>query len=215
VRRLGVVVLTHAHPDHRRGLLSVARNFRIREFWQGAPGPPDAEAEALDRELRRAARWTLAAGAERRLGEVKLEVLWPEAGPGPPKRDENDRSLTLRLIYGRTAFLFPGDIGTGIEARLADSGRDLRADLLKAAHHGSRTSSSDGFLAAVDPELIVITCGRANSYGLPHPDVMARLEGTGARVLRTDRDGAVEIRSDGRRIAVRSARSAGRERRPD
>lgn len=215
VRRLGIVVLTHAHPDHRRGLLSVARNFRIREFWQGASGPPDAEAEALDRELRRAARWTLAAGAERRLGEAKLEVLWPEAGPGPPKRDENDRSLTLRLTYGHTAFLFPGDIGTGIEERLADSGRDLRADLLKVAHHGSRTSSSDGFLAAVDPEWIVITCGRANSYGLPHPDVMARLEGTGARVLRTDRDGAVEIRSDGRHIAVRSARSAGRERRPD
>jgi competence protein ComEC len=91
------------------------------------------------------------------------------------------------------------------ERRLARSGRALRTSVLKSPHHGSRTSSSPEFLEAVSPAIVVISVGRDNRYGLPDPGVVARYEERGARVLRTDRDGAVEISSDGVRLAVRTA----------
>ncbi len=206
LRRIAVLVLTHNHPDHRRGLLSVARNFRVREFWEPPGGKPDEEAAALDRTLAGADRWKLAAGTVRRIGDVTVDVLWPGGDAGGAAADENDRSLVLRLTYGKTRFLLTGDIGAGVEARLVRAGADLKADVLKAPHHGSRTSSSPALLAAAAPRFIAVTAGRGNSYGLPHPKVVARLEATGARVLRTDRDGAVEFRSDGVDLAVRWAR---------
>ena len=206
IRRLGVLALTHDHPDHRRGLLTVARNFKVREFWEPPGGVRDEEAEALDKALRGAARWKLAAGTVRRLGQASIEVLSPGGDPAAGRGDENDRSLVLRLTYGKTVFLLPGDIGAGVETRLARSGRNLRADVLKVPHHGSRTSSSGEFLAAVSPRLAVITAGRNNRYGLPHPDVLGRLGKTGTRLLRTDFQGAVEISSNGETISVRTAR---------
>lgn len=209
LRRVGILVLTHNHPDHRRGLLAVARNFRVREFWEAPGGKPDAEGAALEKALAGAARWKIPAGTVRRVGDVTVEVLSPGEGLGRKATDENDRSLVLRLTYGRTSFLLTGDVGAGVESELARTGRTLRADVLKAPHHGSRTSSSPDLLEAVSPRFIVVTAGRGNSYRLPHPEVLARMQETGARVLRTDRDGAVEFRSDGINLKVRTARPGG------
>jgi competence protein ComEC len=102
-------------------------------------------------------------------------------------------------------FLLTGDIDADAERRLVGSGRDLRATVLKSPHHGSRSSSSKEFLDAVSPEIVVISVGRDNRYGLPDADVVARYDRRGARILRTDRDGAVEIRSDGVRTTIRTA----------
>jgi competence protein ComEC len=206
LRRIAILVLTHDHPDHRRGLLAVARNFRVREFWEPPGGMPDDETAALDEALAGAARWKIPAGTLRRIGDVTVEALSPEKEAGRAAADENDRSLVLRLSYGKTRFLLTGDIGAGVESRLARAGADLRTDVLKAPHHGSRTSSSPVLLSAAAARFVVVTAGSGNRYGLPHPEVMARLEGTGARVLRTDRCGAVEIRSDGVEIRIRTAR---------
>ncbi|MCX6559306.1 MAG: DNA internalization-related competence protein ComEC/Rec2 [Candidatus Aminicenantes bacterium] len=206
IRRLGLVVLTHDHPDHRRGLLTVARNFKVREFWEPPGGARDEEAETLDAALAGAARWKLAAGTIRRFGRAEIEVLSPEGGPAPPRGDENDRSLVIRLTYGKTSFLLPGDIGSGVESRLVRTGKSLRSDVLKVPHHGSRTSSSEEFLAAVSPRLAVVTAGRGNRYGLPHPDALGRLGRTGARLLRTDFQGAVEFSLNGETISVKTAR---------
>ena len=205
IRRIGTIVLSHPHPDHRNGLAAVARNFRVREFWEAAPGASDAGAAMLRRALGSARHRLLKPGDERTIGGVRVEVLAPAEDDPIRAGTENERSLVLRLTYGRTVFLLTGDIDADAERRLVGSGRDLRATVLKSPHHGSRSSSSKEFLDAVSPEIVVISVGRDNRYGLPDADVVARYDRRGARVLRTDRDGAVEIRSDGVRTTIRTA----------
>jgi competence protein ComEC len=204
IKRVQTLVLTHSHPDHKAGLISVARNFRIGEFWE-APGRRPAEEDDLDRVLAKTPRWNLAAGSRRTVGGVSIDVLSPDADTAGPRVNENDRSLVLRLTYGKTSFLLAGDIETVVESRLVRSGRPLRSTVLKAPHHGSRTSSGEEFLAAVSPEIVVISAGRDNRYGLPNPEVIARYTRTGADIRRTDLQGAVEIESNGSRIRIRTA----------
>jgi competence protein ComEC len=118
---------------------------------------------------------------------------------------DNDSSLVLRLAYGSTAILLPGDIGRAVEEEILASGDSLGAQVLKSPHHGSESSSTEAFLTAVHPDYVVISSGRGNRSGLPHPDVLSRYERSGARVFRTDLLGAVEFRSDGRRFTLRAA----------
>ena len=102
------------------------------------------------------------------------------------------------LRYGSRRFLFPGDAEAAEE--VASLGADLRADVLKVGHHGSRTSSSVPFLDAVSPSIAVISAGQGNRYGHPHAEAFSRLRGV--RVYRTDRDGNVEVRTDGESLEV-------------
>jgi competence protein ComEC len=205
IRRLGTVVLSHPHPDHRGGLPAVARNFRPREFWEAAPGSAGGGMELLRRELGPAVLRRLRAGDVRSIDGVRIEALAPEGSADPTAGAENERSLVLRLTYGATSFLLTGDIDGAAEAGLAGRGPAIRADVLKSPHHGSRSSSSPAFLDAVAPGMVVISVGRDNRYGLPDPAIVARYEARGIRMLRTDRHGAVEISSDGRRLTVRTA----------
>jgi competence protein ComEC len=117
----------------------------------------------------------------------------------------NEDSLVIRLTLGRTAFLLTGDTGATTERALLGSGADLRSDVLKAGHHGSAASTSPEFLAAVRPRFVLISVGEGNTYGFPGRDLLARCRKAGARVLRTDVDGAVEVRTDGRRVCVRTS----------
>lgn len=210
IKRLRTLVLTHSHPDHKAGLISVARNFRIGEFWEAPGRQQAADEDDLDRVLAKTPRWNLAAGSRRIVGGVIIDVLSPEADGVGPQGDENDRSLVLRLTYGETSFLLAGDIGTAVESRLARSGRPLRSTVLKVPHHGSRTSSGQEFLAAVRPKTVVISAGRNNRYGLPNPEVIARYVRTGADIRRTDLQGAVEIESNGSVLRIRTAADRGK-----
>jgi competence protein ComEC len=205
IRTIGTLVLSHPHPDHRNGLPSIARNFRPREFWEAAPGAEDPGAEALRKALGPALRLRLKPGDERTIGGVRIEILAPDEEDSSRTGAENERSLVLRLTYGSTSFLLTGDIAASAERRLAGSGRAIRTDVLKSPHHGSRSSSSPEFLDSVSPRIVVISVGRDNRYGLPDPGIVARYEERGIRVLRTDRDGAVEIASDGERLSIRTA----------
>jgi competence protein ComEC len=206
IKRIDRLVLTHPHPDHLNGLAAVARNFRIGEFWEGTPAPEDPHYLSLRKELAESViRRRISRGFSQTVGGVGLAAIAPltPVDEGPP---DNDSSLVLRLSYGGTAFLLTGDIGRKIEEEILASGIDVRARVLKAAHHGSDSSSSEAFLAAVRPEYIVVSAGRDNHSRLPHPDALARFEKSGARVLRTDQDGAVEFRSDGNQLFVRTSR---------
>lgn len=207
LRRIDRLVLTHPHPDHLAGLLAVARNFRIGEFWEGRPAPDDG----LSRELGarfppRVIRRTLARGDNILLGQIVIEVLHPPpAGGSAPSPPGNEDSLVLRLTYGRVSVLLAGDAGAATEKALLGSGADLRSDVLKAGHHGSAASTSSEFLGAVRPRFVLISAGEGNTYGFPSREVLARCRRARARVFRTDLDGAVEIRTDGRRISVRTS----------
>ena len=134
-------------------------------------------------------------GLPREMAGMRVDVLWPQAADG--NCDDNDRSIVLRLSYGGRRVLLTGDIEAAAEERLlhrhAGTGA-LEADVLKIAHHGSRTSSTAGFVAAVAPKLAVASVGRNNRYGFPAGAVVERLRGLGTTVLRTDTAGAVLVR---------------------
>jgi len=136
-------------------------------------------------------------------GRVSGLILWPD-DVSPAAKGANDDSLVVHLAYQEVAFLLPGDIERRVEEQLVARGDNLHADFLKVAHHGSRTSSTETFLAAVAPRIEVISAGEGNPYGHPNAEVLAHLAGHGARVLRTDRDGAVTVSSDGHTLRVHS-----------
>jgi competence protein ComEC len=148
-----------------------------------------------------------------RQGGASLSVLAPGAGgvaEVDPVWSENDASLVVRIEIAGRRLLFAGDLEEEGEAALL-ARRDLGADLVKVPHHGSRTSSSDGFVAATRPRWAVISCGAQNPFGFPHPEVVGRWRAAGAEVLQTDRVGTViaTVAPDGRmEVAGVASRSA-------
>jgi competence protein ComEC len=133
------------------------------------------------------------------LDEVQGEFLWPETPPADPATAaKNNDSLVLKLKYRNRTLLLPGDAEKQAEhTMLQENSADLRADVLKVGHHGSKNSTIQEFLDAVALTIAIISSGEDNPYGHPSPELLERLEASGARVLRTDRDGAVQILTDG------------------
>jgi competence protein ComEC len=145
------------------------------------------------------------AGARLSLGDgVWAEVLHP--GAVPAGDNFNDHSVVLRVGLGHISFLLPGDIEAEVERELADSGASLGATVLKAAHHGSSTSSCEPFLTAVDPQVAVISVGADNRFGHPDPEVLDRYAAHSISVLRTDEVGSIEFITDGQRLWVQGKR---------
>ncbi|HEY3186547.1 MAG TPA: DNA internalization-related competence protein ComEC/Rec2, partial [Solirubrobacteraceae bacterium] len=184
--RLAGIVTTHADVDHAGGMTAIRRLFRVDEDLSAAPN-----------------------GARRSLGGVLLTIRTADE-PGTSRvLTKNDAARVVTLEYVSASFLLASDIGAAAERVLADHGGvlaargdGLRATVLKVAHHGSRHSSSDEFLGVVQPAIAVISVGARNAYGHPDADTIRRLERAGARVYRTDRDGAVILETDGRTLEV-------------
>ena len=197
VRRIDLLVLTHAHADHIGGARAVFEAFDVGAVVDpGAPARSEQYLETLDAARAEPARWIWPRpGSELVLDGVRLRFLYPRARLLDAPGDPNDYSLAFHLGYGRFGALFLGDAPAAVEAQLvAEYGRGLAAPVLKAGHHGSATSTSDTLLAAVDPEVAVLSVGRENRYGHPAPGVVARLLRHGVRVLRTDERGSILIR---------------------
>ncbi|MCU0559779.1 MAG: ComEC/Rec2 family competence protein [Desulfobacterales bacterium] len=204
------LILTHPNSDHLNGLVFIANHFNVGSLWTNG----EAWGSSAFRELMRAV-------AERGiemprfeelphdslLNGVRLEVFYP-----PPdyharketdrwRRDPNNNSLVTRFSFGEVSVLLPGDIMRPAEKELAHlAGGRLRSTILVAPHHGSRSSSSEELLGAVQPRAVFIPC--AGRPGLPHPQVLERYEGMGAKVFRTDKNGAIRFVTDGRLLAI-------------
>jgi beta-lactamase superfamily II metal-dependent hydrolase len=205
VAELDLVVITHLHTDHYKGLTEIAREIPVRRLAV-YDGNRLKSAEIIrDSGVPEAGLMYIHAGHTIRLGEhVSLEAIYPERrGMEEYRRimlgegDENMNSLLMKLDYKGFTALMTGDVGfEGEEAALeALRGREgaLRCSVLKVGHHGSRYSTSDAFLEAVSPQAAVIQSGK-NTYGHPHPSVIQKLEGFGAKVYRNDESGAVLFR---------------------
>jgi competence protein ComEC len=204
--RISHLVATHGDGDHIGGAAAVTRDLRPREIWEGVPVPPDP----LVRELAAAAglagaSWrTVQRGDRVRFGEADV-LVW---NPAPPawerQRVRNDDSIVLEVRFGRVALLLAGDAEAAAEAEVARLLEPAGVRVLLAAHHGSATSSTWPLLRAATPALVVVSAGRGNRYGHPHPAVLERYRAIGAAVLRTDLDGAVRIRTDGTVVEART-----------
>jgi competence protein ComEC len=204
IDRIDVLVITHPHPDHYAGLAALAGRIDIGELWVARGAETDAAPAYRDlvaaltgagaRVVHPPLGRPLPAG-----GGVDVTALGPDwAGDGTATADEvtdaNDDSLVLRLDFAGRRLLFTGDAEEEQESELVSLGpAALRADVIKVAHHGSRTSSMPALVDAVAASHAIISCGRGNRFGLPDEEVVDRWTAAGARVLRTDRDGTVTI----------------------
>ncbi len=204
-REIDVVLLTHPDADHVGGLAEVLNRFSVGVVIQSGVSssdhaPPDWKAAIEHHDNVAVARPGMVIGLDE---DVSIEVLSAGCAPDVADcEDDNDASIVTRVDVGDVSFLLTGDIERSAEIRLATSNANLRATVLKAAHHGSKTSSTTYFVDAVQPSAVVIGAGSQNRFGHPHEEVLKRLTtAVGAdRVFRTDQLGTVELRTDGERL---------------
>jgi competence protein ComEC len=202
-RRVDLTVLTHPQADHFGGLPAVLERYDVGSVLASPMEADSAAYRSLRDSIREAAvpyRETVAGQTVDLGGGARL---WVVSAP-TPAGDPNDASVVLKLVMGRASFLLTGDIGAAREAALVRAGADLRAAVYKVPHHGSRTSTSPEFLAAVDPMVDVISVGARNRFGHPSAEVLGRLDGDA--VFRTDRDGDISVSTDGRHLWIETGR---------
>ncbi|GMR04152.1 MAG: DNA internalization-related competence protein ComEC/Rec2 [Thermodesulfobacteriota bacterium] len=208
IKKIDYMVLSHSQRDHREGLKFIAANFKVGEFWWNGFGSLGRLSGILEN---RGVRIKVL-GEKREVLTVngaRVEVM-PTGGRAG--LDMNDRSLVVRVSYGKESFYLPGDIGRAAEAELIKT--PFRADVLKSPHHGSGSSSSAGFIRMLGPSVVVVSAGRDNPFGFPHAGPLAAYRAAGARIFRTDLSGAVEVTTDGKGLDVRTFGGTGRKRHP-
>jgi competence protein ComEC len=198
IGRLDMMVLSHEDLDHLGGALTVLETFEVRALASSLP-----PAHALNALVPEAAR--CAAGTRWEWDGVRFEFLHPSPGWEVARR--NNQSCVLRVQTAGGAMLLTGDIERAAEDFLARSSSILKTEVLLVPHHGSRTSSSEAFIEAVAPRWAVVPAGYRNRFGHPTREVLARYDGAGVRVLRTDLDGAVQVLLGSGALDIRGERS--------
>ncbi len=204
VKEINLAIATHPHADHIGEMRDVMRAFKVHELWDaGFNNPTSTYANMLQEVKAQGVKFsTPKRGESRRFGDVLIEVLNP--GPVLPDDNANNASIVVRLTFGSKRFLFTGDAEVQSWQQMLDTEKDkLRADLLKAAHHGSSNGTTKDILDAVRPSIFTISCAVGNDYHHPHPKVVDLLErNQNIKPYRTDLQGTITAICDGNSIEM-------------
>src|SRR3989338_8140793 len=198
-RTLDLLVLTHPHEDHVAGLVPVLDRFEVKGVLLSVPDYENKSYEAFLAQVAEEKIPVYFAEADRdfEFGSVTLDVLYPFEPVSGKLENVNNASVVIRVVSGEDEILLTGDAEQEVEAELLaawNAGElELEADILKAGHHGSRTSSTLEFLEAVDAKLMIISSGTGNDYGHPHEETLEKAADLGIEVLRTDLEGTISI----------------------
>ena len=200
--QIDYALVTHADADHIDGLNDVLKNFTVRNALIARAPANDPEYSKFSETLKHTNTHAelLQAGDVIHFGAVELSVLWPPAGG---ETSTNNDSIVLRLRFGERSILLTGDIEKQAERSLLESQQNLRADVVKVPHHGSKTSSTEDFVSATAPQFAIISVGRHSMFGHPHKEVVQRWQSHGATILTTGECGTITITTDGKDLRLK------------
>ena len=211
IRTIDTMILSHPNSDHLNGLIYIAEHFNVKKLLTNNETRDTVGYRQL-MEVVSEHDISLPAYAEmerfKRINGVNLSFLYPprdflERRKTDKWRNSNNNSLVVKASFESTSFLFPGDIMAAAEEELVRlAGNELTATVLVAPHHGSRSSSSESFLSAVKPEVVIISSSHNRRFNFPHPAVVKRYENRGCTIYRTEINGAVHMATDGRHLEI-------------
>lgn len=207
IEKLDYYFVSHPHSDHMGAASRIIDSIPIDKFvttdFSELNMPTSKVFENMLDSLEKQPNCeviTVKAGDVFDAGKLKLNIL----APFEETADYNNMSIVLRVDYGSTRFLFTGDAEKEVEKQMLENGSDLKSDVLKVGHHGSKTSTSAEFIKAVSPQIAVISCGSGNSYGHPHKETTELLKRCGVTYFRTDEQGTVTVYSNGSKVTCTS-----------
>ncbi|MCC6643798.1 MBL fold metallo-hydrolase [Candidatus Peregrinibacteria bacterium] len=205
-RQIELVVMSHPHADHINGLVEVMQRFEVKNMLlSGVKYNYAGYQKILEDAASQKTRLWYGQKEDWRIGKVGFDLLYPQRSlQGEEMENVNNSSIVFRLIYAGKRIFFSGDLEEKKERDLTQSGQRLKSEILKAGHHGSKTSSTEELLEAVKPYYAVISCGVDNKFKHPFPGTLERLNDHGVTVFRTDIDGTVEVEIDGEDVLMKS-----------
>lgn len=201
-RSIDMIIETHPDSDHINGLVKVLRRYNVGLIMKPGVESDNSAYQEIKKIIQEKNIKDVFArrGMKINLGEdVYLDILFPDRDVSG--LETNTASITAKLVYGNNCFLFTGDSPKAIEQYLVSIDKEsLECDVLKMAHHGSKTSTSESFLGYVNPEYAIISVGKDNKYGHPNQEILDLLKQFKVSVFRTDESGAIKIKSDGENL---------------
>lgn len=203
INHFDYVIGTHAHEDHIGGMDDIIDNFKIDHFYMpNVITTTKTFEDVVDSLSNNKVKFeTPKIDSLFNLDDLKFKVLYV----GTDKEDLNNTSIVLKLNYVNTSYLFTGDATSEVEKKILD--KDIKSDVLKVGHHGSQYSSSANFIKEVSPSYSIIQVGKNNDYGHPKDVVLKKLDRINSKVYRTDRDGTILLKSDGKGIEINKIKS--------
>lgn len=203
IETIDVVIGSHPHEDHMGNMAAIVKKYSVASFFAPKVSVDQYFFENLAKELnnKNLKITPVYEGSTINFdSEIDIDIYWPEQNE--TYDNLNNYSIVMTLRYGNNSFLFTGDIEKDCEKKIAADGSNIYADVLKVAHHGSKTSSSKNFLDKVNGEYAIIQCGLDNSYGHPVESILSDLTERGYKIYRTDLDGNIIVTSNGNTINI-------------
>ena len=199
VKKLDLVIASHEDSDHIGGLSGIVESYDVKKIMLPASDRKRLNGSLTYKRLKTAIKGRGAqtvfskAGDALALGDIRIDIL----SPSEYSEESNDNSLVAKISRDGASLLFTGDISAQVENKLISSGADIKCDVLKLSHHGSKTANTEEFLKKTNAEYAVLSLSGYNRYNLPGIDVVRRLESLGIKTLRTDENGTITLRYDG------------------